>query len=980
MFKKIFSFSKFFALIIWVLLVVYLPGYLEKQQLLPPGVRFIPYCVLSVAFFTIFVNRISFRLGILFVIFFSLFSLFKPPLVSTFLDGIHFRVQDAFFKLRGPIENSRQVVIADIDNTSLKELGQWPWPRTQLARFVRNVLEDDARVVGFDIVFPEKDRMSMKDWFRRMHLMGMEMTLPYANQEESQKAIEKNDWNSLIKRKNIKKIIIDEWIRRLKEEDPDFELSEQLSLEEKERRLEAKYLEVMQALWKDRHPEKKYQAPRLPLIEMMQRSRELFFIHNSQSDKAHIPQEAPVILDNDQALGEVFQDARVVAGGFLTMSVSSGAQDLKKMQKKASRESSQMMVLNSPILGVEQMFPKLKKATGQVLNVPSIQENVVQQGTFNIVPDPSGAARYYSHLLQAPIFLESLVLKSAKSGEKEPDPFNPDNYESQIISQFLTYPSLALTMLRVANDYDVGQAFSSQGQNGILLKREKGFDNDLMGKTKPMDLKVFPKLLDKKRFIPLDFKGDLLINFLGEGGKWEPHSRYPKRYYFPYISISDVIQKRFPKGFFKNKYVLVGSTDPTLHDLVGSPYRAAFPGLEVHATMLENLIQENFLMEYGEMTLVYTFFGILYIGALLVFIWSFSSVWFASLVMLLTLGGLPFWSYWVFVQDNMVAEIVYPWISLAGISLVVMLLNYFIEGRERRFVAEQFSSMVSPDVLKKLQDDPKGVSLGGRKAVISVFFSDLAGFTSISEGVTPQELVKILNDYFTPMTNIILDYDGFIDKFMGDAIMACWGVPFEDSKHAIKACHAALDQQEKLLEIAAKIKKNHNVDIYARMGIASGEVSAAMTGSETRKSYTVLGDVVNLGARLEPACKDYGILILIAENTYLLAKDHIEARCIDKIVVKGKTVPVPVYELMAKKGELPPEKMQLIKLFNQALELHWERKWEEALSCIQEIYRLFPEDSPTKNLEGRIHSYQKDPPEEGWQGEIVKKTNVKKTK
>jgi len=150
------------------------------------------------------------------------------------------------------------------------------------------------------------------------------------------------------------------------------------------------------------------------------------------------------------------------------------------------------------------------------------------------------------------------------------------------------------------------------------------------------------------------------------------------------------------------------------------------------------------------------------------------------------------------------------------------------------------------------------------------------------------------------MSAIILNDHGFIDKFMGDAIMACWGVPFPIENHAVKACYAALDQQKKLKEIRGELKEKYGVAIKTRMGIASGEVAAAMVGSETRKNYTIMGNTVNLGARLEPACKDYGVDILISEETYELAKDYIVARPLDELTVRGKTVPIKVYELVGK--------------------------------------------------------------------------------
>ncbi|MCB1134868.1 MAG: adenylate/guanylate cyclase domain-containing protein, partial [Chlamydiia bacterium] len=624
------------------------------------------------------------------------------------------------------------------------------------------------------------------------------------------------------------------------------------------------------------------------------------------------------------------------------------------------------MTISSGIINVEEVFPGLRQAIEQIPNVAAIQEQLYHQGTFNIVPDSSGAARFYTVMMQAPVFQESLVLKPGLEGASGMALLDPDNYETKIVAQYFTYPSIALEMIRAANGYDVVEPGYQDETRGLFLRRDKGFvyQEQQVEYTK----EAFSNLLPQEIFIPVDFKGDMPIDFLGYGGAWQPEFAYEPEYYFNYVSLSDALNKRFPEGTFKDKYVLIGSTDPTLSDLVGSPFRAAFPGLEVHAVVLDNLIQGRFLTDHGKWATLYQFLGILVIGTLIALAISYFESWAAGLGALIVLVGVPTLSYYGLAYDGIIINFVYPWLATVLLTGTIVIINFFVEGRDRRFVTTQFSKMVSGDVLKKLKDDPAGVSLKGQRSSVTVMFSDIAGFTSIAETMPPQDLVQVLNDYFTPMTDIIMKHDGFIDKFMGDAIMSCWGVPFPDDNHALKACMATLEQQKALQELAPRIKERYGIDISVRMGMASGEVSAAMMGSENRKSYTVMGDVVNFGSRLEPCCKDYKVPILIDEETKTQVADAVVTRCVDKIVVKGKTIPVPIYQLVGLKGEVAEADLERLRRFEEALHLHWERQWDAAEAILND----YPKDGPSQTLLKRIAQYRLEPPPPKWQGEFVK--------
>jgi len=302
------------------------------------------------------------------------------------------------------------------------------------------------------------------------------------------------------------------------------------------------------------------------------------------------------------------------------------------------------------------------------------------------------------------------------------------------------------------------------------------------------------------------------------------------------------------------------------------------------------------------------------------------------------------------------------------------MIKFWQEELQKKRVRDMFGTMVSQDVLHYLENNPESFSLSGQKAEATMFFADVAGFTTISESLEPEKLSELLNQYLSPMTEIIMNHGGYVDKYEGDLIMAEWGVPYAMADHATQACLAAIEQQEKLNELRPILKKEFGHDLYARMGINSGSVTAGNMGSDKRFQYTVMGDAVNQAARFEPTNKDYGTTIIMGETTYLQAKDAIEARLLDLIIVKGKTQPIKIYELLARKGSLSQTKQDVVRFYNQALELHWARRWDDAIESVEKALALDADDGPSSKLKERVAWYKDNPPAESWAGEYVRTT------
>jgi adenylate cyclase len=289
------------------------------------------------------------------------------------------------------------------------------------------------------------------------------------------------------------------------------------------------------------------------------------------------------------------------------------------------------------------------------------------------------------------------------------------------------------------------------------------------------------------------------------------------------------------------------------------------------------------------------------------------------------------------------------------------------EGREA--MRRLFSSVTSPRVLRLLEENPAAFYVH-RKTAATMLFSDVEGFTSLSEKLDPDYLASLINRYLSPMTEIIIRHDGYLDKYSGDGIMAIWGAPLPDDGHAYKACVAAWEQVQAAQALAETLPDGRAYRYRVRIGINTGMVSAGNMGSAQKMQYTVMGDEVNLAARLEPANKDYGTQIILGPQTYAGAKEHIHARTLDKIIVKGRSEAVLIYELLGL-SEAPAPGAWLAA-YEQGLECLWHRQWDEADLMFEKAIRLRGGDSPSELQRARIQQYRVHPPASNWQGEFTR--------
>ena len=440
------------------------------------------------------------------------------------------------------------------------------------------------------------------------------------------------------------------------------------------------------------------------------------------------------------------------------------------------------------------------------------------------------------------------------------------------------------------------------------------------------------------------------------------------------LFVPSTWEKVFQNGeMLKDKIVLIGPYGNWSKDVIRTPYPNPMPGPEVHLAALGAALSGSFL----NLPPLWTFPTLLLAAGLLALFLILATKQPILRLALLALLSLGYALLTFLVQDklSLVLPAVSPCLTLLFGGIGCLGYEFVLEQREKRRVSGMFSTMVSPEVLSYMQADPDRFRLTGEKRMVTIFFSDLAGFTTISESVSAEDLAKILNRYLTPMSDLVTKYGGYIDKYSGDAIMADFGVPVwvdpDPNSHAWKACWSALEQQERLQSLKQELKTEYGCDIDARMGINTGEVAAGNMGSDKKFQYTVMGDAVNQAARFEPANKPFDTHIMIGGKTYEMAKDKIEARFLANMIVKGKTEPVPCYELLAKKGELSEAKRQVVQIFEEGWHLHAARNFTAAIAKFDQALSLDPHDGPSKTYKKICQGFHQSPPPEAWAGEYI---------
>jgi adenylate cyclase len=501
-------------------------------------------------------------------------------------------------------------------------------------------------------------------------------------------------------------------------------------------------------------------------------------------------------------------------------------------------------------------------------------------------------------------------------------------------------PSLAMEMLRVVSGASAIQVRS--GEAGVQSVSVRGLT------------------------VPTDRNGQVWVHF---------NKHDPARY----VSAKDVLQGKLSKDRLRGKLVLVGTSAIGLLDIKTTPVEAVMPGVEVHAEILESVLTQSPLSQ-PEYAIGAEIIMAVVLGLAIVIAAPLLSATVVVALGAMLIAGLIGLSWYLFVAHSLLIDFTYPLISSWLIYLVLTFVNYFREQKQRQQIRSAFGFYLSPHMVEQLARSPEKLVLGGEERRMTILFSDVRGFTTISEHYKddPQGLTRLMNRFLTPLTNAIIERKGTIDKYIGDAIMAFWNAPVDDDDQEANACDAALAMQERAAALNVELKQeadaNGGVYMPLRIGIGlnTGPCVVGNMGSDFRFNYSVLGDTVNVAARLEARTKDYRLPLVIGSRTAEKAKQKFATMEIDLIQVKGKKEPEAVYAVIGRaEVEQDPRYQELCELNASMIVSYRKQEWDKALDLINRCR----EPANSFNVAGlydmyveRIASYRVDPPPADWDG------------
>jgi adenylate cyclase len=515
------------------------------------------------------------------------------------------------------------------------------------------------------------------------------------------------------------------------------------------------------------------------------------------------------------------------------------------------------------------------------------------------------------------------------------------------------YETLSLAVVRTAQDIDsIGLISEYYGTEGIKVLEGLALDNLV---------------------IPTDAQSGAFVPFRG------------KSFSFPYISLADIYAGKTEaiirfrdknnsivqetaslRELLKDSIVLVGTSAPGLLDLRNVPVeKGAYPGVEVHANMIIGILDQN-IKHKPTLIFGYEFALLLLMGVILIVLLprlnplfsSILTIFFAIIVSSVT------WLGWL---AGVILPLASPLALLFILFIMHITLGYFVESRGKRELARLFGQYIPPELVDEMSDEPENYSVDPESRELTVLFSDVRSFTTISEGLPPKELAELINGFLTPMTRIIHEHRGTIDKYMGDAIMAFWGAPLDDSEHARRALDSGMAMLKALDELNQAFKKRGWPAIQIGVGINTGDMNVGNMGSEFRMAYTVMGDEVNLGSRLEGLTKAYGVSIIVSDTTREAVADY-NYRELDLVRVKGKSKPVRIFEPLGETSELSKNILSELQQYHEALKNYRQQKWDSAEMAFFRLSQSYPECMLYRIYLDRIAYFRSNPPGDAWDG------------
>ena len=442
-----------------------------------------------------------------------------------------------------------------------------------------------------------------------------------------------------------------------------------------------------------------------------------------------------------------------------------------------------------------------------------------------------------------------------------------------------------------------------------------------------------------------------------------------KQHSFAYYSVSDILHQTIDKTALAGKIVLVGSTAAGLMDLRSTPVQNVFPGVEIHANLVSAMLDHS-LKSKPYYLMAWESVQILLIG-LLSCLWFtdqaalINSLRFFGLSLVIMLGNTYLWT-----AQNLDCLPASPLLLLSLLFFNQLICAYISQSQRINTISRLFGLYISPQLVNQLVQAGQQVNMAGETRELTVLFVDVRGFTGIAETMPAPQLCALMNEILSPFTQIILQHQGTVDKYIGDAIMAFWGAPLDDQRHASHAIAAALDMTAQLPELNRRFAERHWPPIEVGIGINSGAMSVGNMGSDFRMAYTVMGDNVNIAARLEGLCKIYGVAIIVSDACRQLAPEFIY-RELDQVQVKGKHTALSLYQPLAKMTQLDTQMLTELNLLDSGLKYYRHMQWQAAAAIFQQLANQAPQDGLYQLYQQRIAAYQQHPPAPGWTGIFI---------
>jgi adenylate cyclase len=457
----------------------------------------------------------------------------------------------------------------------------------------------------------------------------------------------------------------------------------------------------------------------------------------------------------------------------------------------------------------------------------------------------------------------------------------------------------------------------------------------------------------KNYHIPVDANGAVFVPYRGRQGS------------FTYLPAHMVLNAKADPAQLRGKIVLIGTSAPGLLDLRSTPVQNIYPGVEVHANIISGILDHR-IKHKPAWTIGYEFVLLVVIAASMALLLPLVSPLLAAAGTLgftgIVLAGTLFaWN------SNLILPLASPLLLIVLIFMLHMTYGFFIESRGKRQLANLFGHYIPPELVDEMSESPEEYSLDGENREMTVLFSDVRGFTTISEGMDPKQLTQLMNALLTPMTRVIHKNRGTIDKYMGDAIMSFWGAPLADSEHARHALYAAMEMMDELKIMQEEFRQHGWPEVNIGIGLNTGNMNVGNMGSEFRMAYTVLGDAVNLGSRLEGLTKNYGVNIIVSESTKSEVPEFL-FRELDLVRVKGKNEPVAIFEPIGHKNDLDKEVTTELIAYKQALLNFRAQSLDKAELDFFNLNRLYPNRFLYQVYLDRIVFYRREPPGDDWDG------------